>query len=190
MKGYYNKPEETAATIDAEGWLHTGDIGLIDQDGFLKITDRKKDIIVTAGGKNIAPQPIENQLKAEPLLLNAVVLGDKRPFPVVLVVPEFGKVREWLAAEGLRAGTDAEIAAMPEVRARVEQVIANALRDLARYEMPKKVGILTQDFTIESGELTPTLKVKRRVVEQRYRDRIDALYAEHEGGTTDIDGRA
>jgi long-chain acyl-CoA synthetase len=177
MKGYYNKPEATAEALDADGWFHTGDIGLIDPDGFLKITDRKKDIIVTAGGKNIAPQPIENRIKTNPFILNAVMLGDKRKFPIMLVVPNYDKVREWLAATGMPGGTDAELAARHGVERKIEDEVKALLKDLAQFEVPKKVLLLTEDFTIESGELTPTLKVKRRVVEQRYRDRIDALYA-------------
>jgi long-chain acyl-CoA synthetase len=177
MKGYYNKPEATAEAIDPDGWFHTGDIGLVDQDGFLKITDRKKDIIVTAGGKNIAPQPIENRVKANPFILNAVMLGDKRKFPVMLVVPNYDKVRQWLTATGMPGGTDAELAARHGVERKVEEEVKGLLKDLAQFEVPKKILLLTEDFTIESGELTPTLKVKRRVVEQRYKDRIDALYA-------------
>jgi long-chain acyl-CoA synthetase len=177
MKGYYNKPEATAEAIDPDGWFHTGDIGLVDQDGFLKITDRKKDIIVTAGGKNIAPQPIENRVKANPFILNAVMLGDKRKFPVMLVVPNYDKVRQWLTATGMPGGTDAELAARHGVERKVDEEVKGLLKDLAQFEVPKKILLLTEDFTIESGELTPTLKVKRRVVEQRYKDRIDALYA-------------
>ncbi|HSE26705.1 MAG TPA: long-chain fatty acid--CoA ligase [Gemmatimonadales bacterium] len=177
MKGYYNKPEATAEAIDADGWFHTGDIGLIDADGFLKITDRKKDIIVTAGGKNIAPQPIENRTKTNPFILNAVMLGDKRKFPIMLVVPNYDKVREWLAATGMPGGTDAELASRHGVERKIEDEIKGMLKDLAQFEVPKRILLLTADFTIESGELTPTLKVKRRVVEQRYKDRIDALYA-------------
>jgi long-chain acyl-CoA synthetase len=177
MKGYYNKPEATAEAIDADGWFHTGDIGLLDADGFLKITDRKKDIIVTAGGKNIAPQPIENRTKSVPFILNAVMLGDKRKYPIMLVVPNYDKVREWLAATGKPGGSEAELAARPEVAKKVEEEISAVLKDLAHFEVPKKFLLLTQDFTIESGELTPTLKVKRRVVEERYRAKIDALYA-------------
>ncbi|MGH7585553.1 MAG: AMP-dependent synthetase/ligase [Gemmatimonadales bacterium] len=182
MKGYYNRPEATAEVIDREGWFHTGDIGLIDQDGFLKITDRKKDIIVTAGGKNIAPQPIENRIKTNPLFLNVVMLGDRRQYPIMLVVPNYDKVRAWLAAEGKPDGSDAELAGRPEVRAKVEVELKSSLRDLAQFEMPQKALLLTADFTVEAGELTPTLKVKRRVVEQRHRDRIEALYAEAGGG--------
>ena len=181
MKGYYNKPEATAEVMDRDGWFHTGDIGLIDQDGFLKITDRKKDIIVTAGGKNIAPQPIENRIKTNPLILNAVMLGDRRKYPIMLVVPNYDKLRGWLAAEGRPGGSDAELAKRSEVREKVERELRGSLHDLAQFEMPQKVLLLTHDFTLESGELTPTLKVKRRVVEQRHSDRIDALYAE--GGT-------
>jgi len=178
MKGYHKKPEATAEAIDADGWLHTGDIGELDSAGYLKITDRKKDLIVTASGKNIAPQPIENMIKTNRFVLNAVMIGDKRKFPALLVVPDFDAIAAWANERGLTYADIPSMLALPDVTAKVEREVMGSLRDLASFEMPKKLLLLEEDFTIESGELTPTLKVKRRVVEQRYRARIDALYAE------------
>ncbi len=180
MKGYYHQPEATAEAIDPDGWFRTGDIGMIDADGFLKITDRKKDIIVTAGGKNIAPQPIENVVKGNKFVSNAVMLGDKRKFPLMLVVPNLDSLRTWAQRKGI-AVTDVDaLLARPEVMAKMEREVSRTLSELAHFETPKKLILLGTDFSIETGELTPTLKVKRRVVEQNYRDRIEAVYAEAE----------
>jgi long-chain acyl-CoA synthetase len=178
MKGYYNRPDATAEVIDPEGWLHTGDIGQLDADGFLKITDRKKDIIVTAGGKNIAPQPIENMVKTNKFVLNAVMIGDRRKFPSMLVVPNLDALRVWAGERNLQIDDPERFLRSPDVVAKVEREVMGNLRDLASYEMPKKIVLIEKDFTIEDGELTPTLKVKRRVVEEKYKDRIDRLYAE------------
>ena len=175
MKGYYNKPDATREAIDADGWFHTGDIGVL-EDRYLRITDRKKDIIVTAGGKNIAPQPIENQVKTNQFVLQAVMIGDKRKFPIMLVVPNFERLEQWAAGEHLRFADHAALIAHPMVKAKMEQEVLEKLHGLAHFEQPKKVGLLGNDFTIESGELTPTLKVKRRVVDNRYKALIDALY--------------
>lgn len=177
MRGYYNKPDATSETIDGDGWLHTGDIAEIDGKGYVKITDRKKDILVTAGGKNIAPQPIENTIKLNKFVLNAVMLGDKRKFPVVLVVPELDAIRAWIKERGVRIGDD-PLLEIPEVASKIEREVMGSLRDLASYEMPKKLILVEHDFTIESGELTPSLKVKRRVVEDKYEDLIEAVYQE------------
>lgn len=178
MLGYYNNPEATARAIDPEGWFHTGDIGEIDADGYLRITDRKKDIIVTAGGKNIAPQPIEALLKTNRFVANGVMLGDRRRFPIMLLVPDFEVVRGWARSQGISAATDAELTRMPRVRDQIEREARKSFRDLAHYEMPKKFLVLDRDFTIESGELTPKLSVRRRVVEEHWKDQIEALYAE------------
>jgi long-chain acyl-CoA synthetase len=177
MQGYYNKPDATREAIDADGWFHTGDIGELDADGYLKITDRKKDLIVTAGGKNIAPQPIENLAKSNKFVANAVMLGDKRKFPIMLVVPNFDNLERWVRERQLSARSRTELIALPDVRAKVEREVMGELRDLAKFEMPKRVLLLEHDFTIDSGELTPTLKVKRRVVEKRYRELVDRAYA-------------
>lgn len=188
MKGYYNKPEATADSIDEEGWFHTGDIGLLDPDGYLKITDRKKDIIVTAGGKNIAPQPIENRVKGNKYVLNAVMLGDKRKYPIMLVVPNLDELRKWAGEKGLSAPNDAALVGMSQCGDKIEEEVRKALRDLAHFEMPKKVILVERDFSIESGELTPTLKVKRRVVEKNYQKMIEGIYTEPKGGTHDTYG--
>ena len=180
MQGYYHKPEATAEAIDAEGWFHTGDIGMIDADGYLRITDRKKDLIVTAGGKNIAPQPIEALLKTNGYLVNAVMIGDRRRFPSMLLVPNFEVVRAWARLKGLPELSDAELAARPEVQETLEREARKSLRDLAHYEMPKKFLILPRDFSIATGELTPKMSVKRKVVEAQWREQIEAMYAEDE----------
>jgi long-chain acyl-CoA synthetase len=175
MKGYYNKPDATRDVIDPEGWFHTGDIGEL-RDDFLAITDRKKDIIVTAGGKNIAPQPIENTLKTNKYISQAVLIGDKRKFPVVLVVPNWDNLEKWAKIKNLLWTERAQLLEMPIVHAKIEKEVFGRLTGLAKYETPKKVAILEHDFSVERGELTPTLKVKRRVIDKTYRDVIDRLY--------------
>jgi long-chain acyl-CoA synthetase len=176
MKGYYNKPEATAEAIDAEGWFHTGDIGEL-RDGFLAITDRKKDIIVTAGGKNIAPQPIENLAKTSSFVSQAVMLGDKRRYPVMLVVPNWDTLEKWARSENISFATRGELLALPSVHTKMENEVEKKLAGLAHFETPKKIGLLEHDFSVERGELTPTLKVKRRIVDRDYKEHIDALYA-------------
>jgi len=178
MVGYYRKPEATAEALDSEGWFHTGDIGLIDDDGFLRITDRKKDLIVTAGGKNIAPQPIESLAKTCKFVSNAVMLGDRRRFPIMLVVPNLQTLTAWAASQGIRETDTAALLAMPQVRSKMDREVQTTLRDLAGFEVPKKLLLLPNDFSVEAGELTPTLKIKRRVVEQRHRAAIEELYME------------
>ena len=187
MQGYYNKPEATAEAIDAEGWFHTGDIGELDGDGYLKITDRKKDLIKTAGGKFIAPQPIENQVKLNKFVANAVLLGDKRKFSIILVVPNFETLEPWATAQGLAFTSRRQLVALPAVRQKMEEEVESRMGDLAHFERPKKIVLLEQDFTIESGELTPTLKVKRRVVEKNYAPVIDAAYAERDSVATGVE---
>ena len=176
MCGYCNKPQATAEAIDEQGWFHTGDIGVLDSDGYLSITDRKKDIIVTAGGKNIAPQPIENLAKTSKFVASAVMIGDRRPFPVMLVVPNPTQLKGWAEHKGLPDGDLQQLVEHPDVRQKIEREVRMTLRDLAQYEMPKKLLILPKDFTVEAGELTPTLKVKRRIVEQHNQAAIEALY--------------
>jgi len=177
MKGYFKRPEATSEAIDAEGWFHTGDIGFVDEQGFLVITDRKKDIIVTSGGKNIAPQPIENSIKTNPFVAEVVMIGNKRNFPAALVVPNFDNLEKWARERGLKFADREELVGRPEVVAHYEETIRELTRDLAQFEKIKKVSLLPREFTLEAGELTPTLKVKRRVVEERYRDVIDRMYA-------------
>jgi len=188
MQGYYNKPDATREALDADGWFHTGDIGDLDADGYLKITDRKKDLIVTAGGKNIAPQPIENLVKTSKFVANAVMLGDKRKFPIMLVVPNFETLERWARERRLAFASRAQLIALADVQAKVEREVMGELRDLAKFEMPKRVLLLEHDFTIESGELTPTLKVKRRVVEKRYKELVDRTYAEGDAIAAALEG--
>jgi long-chain acyl-CoA synthetase len=175
MQGYYNKSEATSEAIDSEAWFHTGDIGELDPQGYIRITDRKKDIIVTAGGKNIAPQPIENMVKTNKFILNAVMIGDKRKYPIILVVPDEEAVGRWAAERRITIISN-KLLSHPDVIAMVEREVMGNLRDLASYEMPRKVVIAEQDFSIETGELTPTLKVKRSVVEEKHSDQIEAAY--------------
>ncbi len=177
MAGYYNKPQATAEALDSEGWFHTGDIGLLDGDGFLRITDRKKDIIVTSGGKNISPQPIESLARTSKFVSSAVMLGDRRPFPVMLIVPNFETLSAWAAQEGMQSADSTALVTFPEVQRKMEREVRTTLRDLAGFEMPKKFLLLPRDFSIETGELTPKLSVKRRVVEQHHAAAIEALYA-------------
>jgi len=178
MKGYLNKPEATREALDAEGWFHTGDIGELDAEGCLRITDRKKDLIVTAGGKNVAPQPIEQLVKHNKYVANAVMLGDRRKFCIMLVVPNFEHLERWATYKQLAFANHRGLIRLPEVQAKMEREVAKMLTDLAAYEAPKKVLLLEHDFSIENGDLTPTLKVRRRIVEQKYQRQIDALYAE------------
>jgi len=177
MQGYYKLPEATKEVLDADGWLHTGDIGELDSDGYLKITDRKKELLKTAGGKYIAPQPIEGMIKRNKFVANAVLYGDRRKYPIVLVVPNFDNLERWAKERNLSYGSHAELIQLADVQAKVEREVMSMLKELAKFETPKKVLLLENDFTIESGELTPTLKVKRRVVEKRYKDQIDSTYA-------------
>lgn len=176
MRGYYNAPDATRAVLDDDGWFHTGDIGVL-EDGFLRITDRKKDIIVTAGGKNIAPQPIENRLAANKLVNQAVMIGDRRKYLVMLIVPDFDQLERAAREQGLTWKDRGELLALPEVRGIMESAMRESLAGLASFEMPKKIGLLENEFTIERGELTPTQKIKRRVIDERYREVIDSLYA-------------
>ena len=176
MRGYYNRPEETGEAITPDGWFHTGDLGKL-EDGFLTITGRKKDIIVTAGGKNIAPAPIENRMKSSPFVAQAVMLGDKRKFPIMLIVPNYATLERWAREQGLKWESHKSLIAERVVQQLLEREMATALAGLARFEMPKKVALIERDFSIEGGELTPKLSIRRNVVEERNRAAIDALYA-------------
>ena len=184
MKGYYNNAQATADAIDSDGWFHTGDIGEL-RDGFLAITDRKKDIIVTAGGKKIAPQAIEGSVKTNKYVSQAVMIGDKRKFPVMLVVPNFEQLEKWAKRQNILWTDRSQLLASPAVKAKMERAVESSLSGLARFETPKKVGLLEHDFSIERGELTPTQKVKRKVIDRQYKELIDSLYedeAVHTGG--------
>jgi long-chain acyl-CoA synthetase len=175
MKGYYKMEAETQEAI-RDGWFYTGDIGHIDEDGHLVITDRKKDIIVTAGGKNVAPQPIENKLKTDPYIEGAVLVGDKRRFISALIVPSFEKLEEYAKSAGISFDSHADLVAKDEILTFYAGLIDRLTPNLASYEKIKKVILLDQDFTIEKGEMTPSLKIKRNIVEDKFRAKIDALY--------------
>ncbi len=184
MKGYYNNPDATAACIDAEGWFATGDIGELDAEAFLTITDRKKDLIVTAGGKNVAPQPIENLLKTHPLVEQAIMIGDRRRYCVMLVVPAFDPLETWARGAGIQWTSREELVADSRVVDHVQNEAMGMLGHLASFETPKKFALLPEELTEENGFLTPSLKVKRRVVDERFADLIDSLYAEPAAETT------
>ena len=175
MQGYYNRPDATAEAIDPDGWFHTGDIGVL-EDGFLRITDRKKDIIVTAGGKNIAPQPIENRIKTNKYVSQAVMIGDKRKFPSVLIVPNWDNLEKWAALKNIIWTDRRQLLAMPTIQAKMDKEVLAMVEGLASFEKPKKIGLLEHDFSIERGELTPKLSVKRKVIDQQYKALIDSLY--------------
>jgi len=183
MKGYYRKPEATHEAIDDAGWFHTGDIGVL-EDGFLRITDRKKDLIVTAGGKKIAPQPIENHIKLNKYVSQAVMIGDQRKFPIVLVVPNFEQLEKWAKIKNLLYGNHKQLIAQPIVKAKMEKEVLGKLTGLAHFETPRKLALLDRDFTVDSGELTPTLKVRRRVIDTKFKALIDRIYAEGDGATS------
>ncbi len=180
MKGYYKKEAETKETFEGD-WFKTGDIGRFDEDGFLMITDRKKDLIVTAGGKNVAPQPIENILKTNVYIENAVVIGDRRRFISALIVPKFEKLEDYAKSSAISFGSRAQLVQDRRVVDFLISEIDGATPNLASFEKIKKIAVLERDFEIEKGEMTPSLKVKRNVVEKKYKDLIDALYREEIG---------
>jgi len=176
MRGYYNKPEETQAVFSADGWFKTGDIGTLDADGFLRITDRKKELLKTSGGKYIAPQPIEQLIKGSPFVNQVVLIGNGRRFPAALIVPDWERLESYASLKGIETRNHAELCKHPRIIDLFERQIAGLTSDLAQFEKVKKVALLEDELTIASGELTPTLKVKRRVVDEKYHDLIDELY--------------
>lgn len=177
MSGYYHKPEATAEVL-RDGWFATGDIGSIDADGYLTITDRKKDLLVTSGGKNVAPQPIENVLRRSPLVAEAVVLGDRRRYIAALIVPDFAALEKRLQALGRQPAERRELAARADVVALYQEIVDALNLELSPFERIRRIAIVPEEFSVASGELTPTLKVKRRIVEERWRVEIDALYGD------------
>jgi long-chain acyl-CoA synthetase len=176
MRGYYNKPQETRAVLDTDGWLHTGDIGALDRDGYLTITDRKKDLIVTSSGWNIAPQPIENELRRHGIVAEAVLIGDRRPFITALLVPDFPALEHRLAALGRPGGTRDALVVRADVVALFQDAVDAVNATRAPFETIKRFALLPSEFTVASGELTPTMKVKRGAVAERWRTAIEALY--------------
>jgi long-chain acyl-CoA synthetase len=178
MKGYYKKPLETAAALSSDGWLATGDVGKIDADGFLYVTDRKKDLIKTAAGKFVAPQPIENKLKTSPYITNAVIVGDRLKFVSALIVPNFRNVEAQAREIGLGFQSSAEMTVHPWVRELIAGEIERLTPHLARFESVKRFALLDHDFSFEDGQLTYSMKVKRHIIEQRYAELIEQMYAE------------
>ncbi len=176
MQGYFRKPEETGRVVTPDGWLHTGDVGEIDEHGHLRITDRKKNLLVTAGGKNIAPAPIENRIKGNPYVDEVVMIGDRRRFPAILVVPAFDALEAWARAAGIRAETRRHLLGHPRVQEHIRQEVFSCLGDLASFEMPKKLGLVEEEFSIEAGTLSPNQKVIRRAVGRRFGALIETLY--------------
>ena len=177
FKGYWNLPDETRNAFE-DGWFKTGDIGNVDSEGFLSITDRKKDLIKTSGGKFIAPQPIESTLKSYGMIGEAALLGDRRKFPAVVIVPNFVALEEWARARNISFNNREELVTRPEVRAFYDQIVAEVNTGLAQFEKLKKVLLIADEFTIANGFLTPTMKLRRRVIEDRYRSQIEQLYTE------------
>ena len=199
FKGYWNRPEETKSAFDDiqinnghlndgrtndgrinDGWFKTGDIGHIDADGYLSVTDRKKDLIKTSGGKSIAPQPIENSLKLSPLVGVAAILGDRRKFPAVMISPNFVLLEDWARTNNIPFASRQDLVAHIKVRELYEGIIEGINQNLARFEKLKRVLVVADEFTADNGALTPTMKLRRKVIEDRYRKQIDELYAQAE----------
>jgi len=178
MKGYWGMEKETAEVIDSEGWFHTGDIGEVDSEGFLRITDRKKELIINAYGKNVAPAPIENTLKGSRFIGQAVVIGDRRKFLAALLVPDFEALKPWAEKQGIGVADNEKLIADPKVRELIGKEVTAVNANLAGFEKIVAWELLPNEFTLETGEITPTLKVKRRVINQKYGNVIDRLYAE------------
>jgi long-chain acyl-CoA synthetase len=175
MQGYLKKADDTAAVLK-DGWFFTGDIGEIDADGYLKITDRKKDLIATAGGKKVAPQPIELRMKQNPMIAEAVMVGNGRPYITMLIVPDYQRLEPWASAAGIKAADHAALAASPEVHKLYQGIIDEVNGTMAQFERIKSFMLLDGELTTAAGELTPTLKVRRKIVEEKFRDQIDRMY--------------
>jgi long-chain acyl-CoA synthetase len=178
MRGYYNKPEATRAVFTDDGWFKTGDVGEIDADGFLRITDRKKELFKTSGGKYISPQPIEQAIKGSRFVNQVVLIGAERKFPAALIVPVWEQLESYCKLKGIEVKSRGELCRHPRIIDLLQRQIERLTPNLARYEKIKKIALLENEFTIEGGELTPTLKVKRRVIDEKYRDVIEEIYAE------------
>ncbi|HZR30014.1 MAG TPA: long-chain fatty acid--CoA ligase [Terriglobales bacterium] len=181
--GYWKLPEETQNAF-ADGWFKTGDIASLDSDGFLRITDRKKDLIKTSGGKFIAPQPLENQLKSNPLISQAAIIGERRKFPAVIIAPQFGALQEWAREHNVSFSSPAQLITHPKVQELYENIVETLNAKLAQFEKLKKVLLVPDEFSIATGELTPSMKLKRRFVEQKYKAQIEELYTQTESRVT------
>jgi long-chain acyl-CoA synthetase len=174
--GYLNLPEKTAEALDADGWLHTGDVGVVDADGFYRITDRMKDIIITAGGKNVTPSELENDLKFSPYITDAVVIGDKRPYLTVIIMIDQENVEKFAQDQDVPFSNYASLTRAPEVQALIQAELERVNKKFARVEQIKKFFLLENQLTAEDEELTPTMKLKRKLVEQKYAPQIEAMY--------------
>jgi long-chain acyl-CoA synthetase len=177
FKGYFKNPEATAATIEANGWMHTGDVAEWTEDGFLRIIDRKKDIIITAGGKNISPSEIENKLKVSPFVKEAMIIGDRRKFLSALIGIEFDTVANWALRKGITFTTYRDLSEKPEVLALIQKEVDKANEHFARVETVKKFKLIPKELDHEEGELTATQKIKRRVLEDQFSALIEEMYA-------------
>jgi long-chain acyl-CoA synthetase len=180
MRGYYNKPEATREVFTEDGWFKTGDIGALDPEGYLRITDRKKELFKTSGGKYVAPQPIEQRIKQSRFVSQVVLVGAGRKFPAALIVPDWEALRSYAQHKGLALKTEADFCRHPRVLDLLQRQVDSLTADLSRFERVKRVALIERELTVEGGELTPTLKVKRRVVDEKYKHVIDRLYAEAE----------
>jgi long-chain acyl-CoA synthetase len=178
MKGYFNKPDDTKATFTADGWFMTGDIGRVDERGCLYITDRKKDIIITAGGKNVAPQNIENTLVTDPLIEQAVIIGEGRKYLSALIIPNYAELIAYAKKQGIPFDDKGDLIKKPEIISFYDERIKNLMKDYARVEQIRRFTLLPREFSIDSGELTPTLKMKRKIINKNFAGEIEAMYQE------------
>jgi long-chain acyl-CoA synthetase len=178
FQGYWMKEKETAEAFTPDGWFKTGDIGNIDKDGFISITDRKKELLKTSGGKFIAPQPIENKLKANVLVSQAALVGDKHKFACVLISPNFAALEGWAKGQGIATGDRGALVKDAKVMKAYQEIVDKVNMGLANYESMKRVGLVAEEWSVEDGTMTPSMKLKRRVVEQRYAKEIGAFYAD------------
>ena len=174
--GYLNQPEKTAETIDADGWLHTGDVGTVDEDGYFRITDRMKDIIITAGGKNVTPSEIENELKFSPYITDAVVIGDKRPYLTVIIMIDQENVEKFAQDHDMPFSNYTSLTRAREVQELIQAEIDRVNKKFARVEQIKKFFLLETQLSAEDEELTPTMKLKRKLVQKKYAEQIEAMY--------------
>ncbi|MNL18979.1 Long-chain-fatty-acid--CoA ligase FadD15 [compost metagenome] len=180
MKGYYNREDLTAETIDSEGWYHTGDIGEIKEGRFLKITDRKKEIFKTAGGKYVAPQMLENKYKESPLIEQIMVLGENRKFPSALIVPNFEALKAWCGKKGINYTTKEEMIKNEQVITKYDQIIAYSSKEFGKWEQVKRFALLAKEWSIDGGELTPKLSLKRKVILEKNAEIIEKIYKDAE----------
>ena len=190
MLGYYNKSDATRDAFTEDGWFKTGDIGNLDDDGFLRITDRKKELFKTSGGKYIAPSPIEQMIRTSRFVNQAVLVGNERKFPAALIVPNFEQLESYAKIKGLNLLTPKEFCESEKIIDLFERQVDGATQNLSRYEKVKKIALLENEFTVDGGELTPTLKIKRRVLDEKYKDVIDKIYLDAERAEMSVEQAA